>query len=164
MAIGCTHPTGRASFDFGQASVSIQNSKGQPARAAVRVASILVLLSLLLACSPRGTSAQLVYQLEERAYRADLNSQLILVMNPKGVSFQVDFVGGGGSYDQATLQLDNSAIHVVLADTDGRLQNMKVTYRLSGEVTGLAPGTYTLSVESGQNVVIASDTFELRSP
>jgi hypothetical protein len=127
------------------------------------VGLLLALLPYSVSCSNKeAATLQFDYNLQQQTYQANLVSPLQLQIKGDNLDFTIFFTGGGGSYDKARLEQSNKKLQIILFDKDGKLQNMRVIYHLSGSISSLEPGKYELQIENSEGTKIAEDTFVIQ--
>jgi len=74
------------------------------------------------------------------------NKGLIFSQKENNLLFNVTFASGGGDFEAAKLVKQDNVYKMILYNTDGMFQNMIVSYELSGEISNISSGNFTLQI------------------
>ena len=77
------------------------------------------------------------------------------------IEFALAFQGGGGDNEAARLEKDGQALRVVLSNIDRVSQKILVLYCLSGTISDLESGSYTLQIEDSTGRLVAEGSFDV---
>ena len=93
------------------------------------------------------------------------NQELIINFDKNTLFFSISFRSGSGNFEKAKLVNQENIYKIVLSDTNNRLEEMIVSYDLSGRIVNIPKGKYNLQIVSGNKTdgqkILAEKEFEL---
>lgn len=137
------------------------------AAAAIILAIVCVFIGLnFFKAAPAPTvepPKEFTYELLETAQTA--NQALVVSGSNGSLLFGTTLKSGGGNFETAKLVKKEGIYQVVLSDTDNKLLNTVVSYKISGEINNIPAGSYTLQIVNGNknsgNKILAEKKFSI---
>jgi hypothetical protein len=77
------------------------------------------------------------------------------------MEFTAAFEGTSGLNDKARLEKDEQMLKVIFSNSDFRAEKMLVTYKITGKISNLESGNYTLQIIDANNRLVAEDSFTI---
>ena len=93
------------------------------------------------------------------------NQELTLSSEGRTLFFKISFRSGSGNFEKAELIKQGNIYKVVLNDTNNKLENMIVSYDLSGKINDIVEGKYVLQIVNGNKTeeaeILAENQFRI---